>query len=98
MTMPVPSGNNVMATMYLQTGKSSLMQRMASPRGGVAIPVSTKGDKIMKNGAGSTMHSNQASTMAATQTLHGTMRNTNSSPFRDTIARGMVTGVGLLGK
>ena len=58
MTMPVPSGNNVMATMYLQTGKSSLMQRMASPRGGVAIPVSTKGDKIMKNGAGSTMHSN----------------------------------------
>ena len=48
--------------------------------------------------------------MAATGTIGGTMQNTGklrglarngsgmSSPFRDTIARGMVTGVGLLGK
>ena len=53
---------------------------------------------------------NMGSTLAGTGTLGSTMQNTGklrglarngsgmSSPFRETIARGMVTGVGLLGK
>lgn len=70
--------------MFAQTGKGSLMNRMGSP-----IPQDknkTFGDSTM----GSTMP-----TMAGT-----TMRfnATHTSPFRDTVARGMVTGVGLLGK
>lgn len=32
MTMPTLGSNNIMTTMYLQTGKGGLMQRMASPR------------------------------------------------------------------
>ena len=85
--------------MFSQTGKGSLMQRIASPNQTVS---KFKGNM---NGTGAT-----GSTMAATGTMGGTMQNTGklrglarngsgmSSPFRETIARGMVTGVGLLGK
>lgn len=94
MTMPALNSNNIMTTMYLQTGKGGLMQRMASPRAQSNVQQQTKGDKVSKSAVNS-----QASTLAATQTLRGgaMMRNTQSSPFRETIARGMVTGVGLLG-
>ena len=49
---------------------------------------------------GSTMAGTGIGTMQNTGKLRGLARNGSgmSSPFRETIARGMVTGVGLLGK
>ena len=89
---------NIMSSMYMQTGKGSLMQRMASP-------------ECKKMGQTQTMTNTMQSTMAGTQGLQKNMGSTSSSakfnitkgsgsgasPFRDTVARGMVTGVGLLG-
>jgi hypothetical protein len=80
---------NLISHMFSQTGKGSLMQRMASP-----IPA----EKNKSYGGGETM--NLGSTMAGT-TLGQTkyrFNATHTSPFSETVARGMVTGVGLLGK
>lgn len=96
--------NAMLATMYITApGKGSLMQRMASPnqqtikKGG---PGSNFGNTLMttmagtKNAAEMSMNSSQGS-MMNTQRF---MATHHSSPFRDSIIRGMVTGVGLLGK
>lgn len=94
-----------MASMYITNpGKGSLMQRMASPtaqpekKGG---PNSTFGNTLMTTmaatktaGAEMSMNSSQGS-MMQTQRFAATH---HSSPFRESIVRGMVTGVGLLGK
>ena len=79
-----------MATMGMQTGKLSLMGRMASPSTGGA-----KADG--KNSIGNTSIG-LGSTMAATQMMGtGTgVNRTFGSPFKQTIGRGMVTGVGFL--
>jgi alpha-ketoglutarate-dependent taurine dioxygenase len=95
----------LMSSMFITNpGKGSLMQRMASPnvqtekKGG---PGSTFGNTLLttmagtgKNAAEMSMNSSQGSVMQ-TQRFHATH---HSSPFRDSIVRGMVTGVGLLGK
>ena len=89
---------NIMSSMYMQTGKGSLMQRMASP-------------EAKKMHQTTTSNNTMQSTMAGTQGLQKNMGSTSSSakfnitkgsgsgasPFRETVARGMVTGVGLLG-
>ena len=72
-----------------------------SPAGGAAktqtTPIATKGKKssMGHTNMGSTM---MGSTMAATSGMMNTMEATRSSPFRDTIQRGMLTGMGLLNK
>jgi hypothetical protein len=84
-------------------GKGSLMQRMANPntqtvkKGG---PGSNFGNTLMttmantgKNPGDMSMNSSQGS-MMHTQRFQATH---HSSPFRESIVRGMVTGVGLLG-
>jgi hypothetical protein len=78
---------NVISSMFSQTGKGSLMQRMGSP-----IPAEKS--KILSD----TM--NMGSTMAGSSMGQSKYRfnATHTSPFRETVARGMVTGVGLLGK
>ena len=87
----------------MTTGKGSLMQRMASPTG--------QGEKKFGSTGGQTMLTTMAGTRvqgASTMSM-GSSNNSNygqsmnfkathhSSPFRESIIRGMVTGVGLLG-
>jgi hypothetical protein len=60
-----------------------------------------KMEKVNKAGKTNDFSNSAATTMAGTTFQGATMtmgRTSNSSPFRETIARGMVTGVGLLGK
>jgi len=85
------------ATMFLTTGKSSLMHRMQnSPAPQVKGSTPVKGKKAS---LGATMNSTMMnSTMAETKGMMNTLEATRSSPFRDTIQRGMLTGVGLLNK
>ena len=73
--------------MFVQTGKGFLMQRMGSPNLGDK-------DKSISESI------NMGSTMAGTSNLGTKYRFSisHTSPFRETVARGMVTGVGLLGK
>ena len=92
-------------TIFHTTQKGSLMQRMASP----AVPA----DKMNKLGAtagsmgmGSTMAGTKKEMTGTSGSLGNTMNmskiksfgGTHTSPFRETVARGMLTGVGLLGK
>jgi hypothetical protein len=57
-------------------------------------------------GMGSTMAGTKRATMSGDNSLNNTLNMTKmntfggsyTSPFRDTVARGMLTGVGLLGK
>ena len=89
--------DNAMTTMFLQTGKESLLGRMASPLASTQpeIPNMKK-----LNSTHNSSNMGMGSTMAATQ-MFGQTRNVGgscSSPFRQTIARGMVTGVGFLNK
>lgn len=96
--------STLMASMFITNpGKGSLMQRMASPNMQEAKKIGgggTFGNTLMttmagtgKNAAEMSMNSSQGS-MMNTQRFQATH---HSSPFRDTIIRGMVTGVGLLG-
>lgn len=94
--------NTVMASMYITNpGKGSLMQRMANPNTQtLKHPGSTFGNTMMttmantgKNAGDMSMNSSQGS-MMHTQRFQATH---HSSPFRESIVRGMVTGVGLLG-
>lgn len=80
---------NLISNMFSQTGKGSLMQRMGSP-----IPVEKNKSFSETMNMGSTM---AGSTMGGNQTKYR-FNATHTSPFRETVARGMVTGVGLLGK
>ena len=79
---------NLISQMFSQTGKG-LMQRMASP-----IPVAVEKNKAFADSMkmGSTM---AGSTMGQSKYRFNA---THTSPFRETVARGMMTGVGLLGK
>lgn len=78
---------NLISHMFSQTGKGSLMQRMGSP-----IPVEKNKNFADTMNMGSTM---AGSNMGQTKYRFNA---THTSPFRETVARGMVTGVGLLGK
>ena len=71
------------------------MARMAmSPQPGAATnKAQDLGGSLKK--AGKTNATELGSTMAGTM---NTLEATKSSPFRDTINRGMVTGIGLLNK
>ena len=85
------------------TGKGSLMQRMANPTTQTAKKggASTFGNTMMttmaatggKNAGDVSINSSQGSVMQ-TQRFQATH---HSSPFRESIVRGMVTGVGFLG-
>ena len=77
---------NLISQMFSQTGKG-LMQRMASP-----IPVEKNKPFADSTKMGSTM---AGSTMGQSKFRFNA---THTSPFRETVARGMMTGVGLLGK
>ena len=67
-------GDNAMTTHFMQTGKVSLMGRMASPTGGAKADGKSVGNTTL----------NLGSTMAGTQLMGtGTMKNkTYGSPFR----------------
>ena len=79
-------GNNQL--MMMTAGKTSLMHRMQSS----PAPIVKNMDATRK------MSQTTASKMMAS-TLAGTgMDNTRASPFRDTISKGMITGIGLLNK
>lgn len=69
------------------------MQRIASPN-------QTVGKFKNMNSPGATGSTMAGTNMQNTNKLRSLARNGSgmSSPFRETIARGMVTGVGLLGK
>lgn len=54
---------NAIATMFMQTGKNSLMGRMASPSGGAAATTVVQ----KKNPANTMMSNTMGSTMAGTQ-------------------------------
>lgn len=81
------------ATLFMMTnGKSSLMQRMAqSPNPGSNKVQDLTGS--MKKTMKQTEATNLGSTMAGTNM--NTMEVSKSSPFRETINRGMLTGAGL---
>lgn len=95
--------NTLLASMFMTNpGKGSLMQRMANPNTQTEKkmgPGSNYGNTMMttmaqtKNAGDVSMNSSQGS-MMHTQRFHATH---HSSPFRESIIRGMVTGVGLLG-
>lgn len=96
--------STLMASMFITNpGKGSLMQRMASPNMQEAKKIGgggTFGNTLMTTMAGTgkgaaemSMNSSQGSMM----NTHRFQATHHSSPFRDTIIRGMVTGVGLLG-
>ena len=95
--------NNLLATMYITNpGQGSLMQRMASPSAQVEKkgPNSTFGNTLMTTmantqqpaGAGETSMNSSQGSMIDTRKFPGAF---HASPFRETIQRGMVTGVGL---
>ena len=76
----------------INAGKTSLMQRVSnSPQvyTGADLGSTTKG-KMMK-----TNNTLMGSTMAGTM---NTLEHTRSSPFRETISKGMITGIGMLNK
>jgi len=85
------------------TQKGSLMQRMAAP--GVPAEKMKLGATTGSMGMGSTMAGTKKE-MTGTGSLNNTMNvskikslgGTHTSPFRETVARGMLTGVGLFGK
>ena len=99
--------NNLLATMYITNpGQGSLMQRMASPSAQAQkknATNSTFGNTMMTTmantkqpaGAGETSMNSSQGSMIETRRFPGTL---HASPFRETIQRGMVTGVGLLGR
>ena len=99
--------NNLLATMYITNpGQGSLMQRMASPSAQAHkknATNSTFGNTLMTTmantkqpaGAGETSMNSSQGSMIETRRFPGTL---HASPFRETIQRGMVTGVGLLGR
>lgn len=79
------------------------MQRMAAP--GVPAEKMKLGATTGSMGMGSTMAGTKKE-MSGTGSLNNTMNlskikslgGTHTSPFRETVARGMLTGVGLFGK
>ena len=85
------------ATLQMMTmGKASLMARMAqSPPPANTGKTQDLGGSLKKN-MKQTEATNLGSTMAGT--MGGTLEATKSSPFRETINRGFVTGIGLLNK
>ena len=89
-----PAKVDPMATqMFSMTGKLSLMNRVQNSPGMAATGFKGKAANTFKsNGAGSTI---MGSTMDATGLASDYGR---SSPFRDTVTKGMITGVGLLNK
>lgn len=75
----------------------------------MASPNATGNGKKFASTAGNTMGSTMANTQnftkglgstggQGTQNMMSRFNNTTSSPFRDIVARGMVTGVGFLGQ
>ena len=70
------------------------MQRMGSP---IVAADKSKGFSETMN-LGSTMAGSAINTTQLSGTAKYKFSQTHTSPFRDTVARGMVTGVGLLGK
>ena len=89
-------------TMLNTTQKGSLMQRMASPA--VQAEKSGKlGATAGTMGMGSTMAGTKKESLSGTGSLNNTLNmktlnGTFTSPFKDTIAIGMLTGVCLFGK
>ena len=92
--------------MFMQTGKGSLMQRLNSPTGGPAKPKNPAATTNSLNFAGSTMAgtmnaTTQSNTQAMSASKYGKSSPrdaTMSSPFKDSIARGIIKGVGLFNK
>jgi hypothetical protein len=83
------------ATLFMMTnGKSSLMQRMAQSPNPGSNKVPDMGATTMKKTMKQTEATNLGSTMAGTNM--NTLDVTKSSPFRETINRGMLTGAGLM--
>jgi hypothetical protein len=91
---------NLITNMFMQTGKGSLMQRINSPNAtGKGMYNTTQGSMNF----GSTMATaavggNTGQSNFSNKFKMSGMSANAASPFRETIARGMVTGVGLLGK
>ena len=96
-------GNSI-NQMYQQTGNASLMGRMANagnhPQSLIGAQVATGAGKKDPNDNNSTggFSSMMGSTMAVTQKFGKTSFTGSSSPFKNTMSRGMITGVGLFGK
>ena len=96
-------GNSI-NQMYQQTGNASLMGRMANagnhPQNLIGAQVATGAGKKDPNDNNSTggFSSMMGSTMAVTQKFGKTSFTGSSSPFKNTMSRGMITGVGLFGK
>ena len=80
----------------MTAGKASLMHRVSNS------PQIYKGADLMATKAGKMGQTNNTlmgSTMAATTgNMMNTLEHTRSSPFRETISKGMITGIGLLNK
>lgn len=76
----------------MSMGKSSLMNRVMNSPG----TFKGKATMMSQSVAGSTM---MGTTMDQTATLNATnMEAARSSPFKETISKGMITGVGFLNK
>ena len=94
-------GNSI-NQMYQQTGNATLMGRMANAQNhpqnlmGAQVPAAKK-DPNDNNSTGG-FSSMMGSTMAVTQKFGKTSFTGSSSPFKNTMSRGMITGVGLFGK
>jgi hypothetical protein len=83
------------ASLFMMTsGKSSLMQRMAQSPNPGSNKLPDMSGTTMKKTMKQTEATNLGSTMAGTNM--NTLDVTKSSPFRETINRGMLTGAGLM--
>jgi hypothetical protein len=90
-----PQKSDALATsMLMMTGKTSLMNRVQNSPGQSTF----KGKSMLRSTIGAT-GSTMGTTLDATGANNAiTLDYSKSSPFKDTISKGMITGVGLLNK